>query len=111
MAKIEFKGIVERTLGSKGIKVVESHRKKNESGEWETAGRTYFTVWVNELNQPAEGSLVEIEGVQKTVAEEYQGQTRYNLHVSATKIFVTGMLNRPGTPAPAEAIPDEEVPF
>ena len=111
MANIEFKGIVERTLGSKGVKVVESHRKKNESGEWETAGRTYFTVWVNDLAQPAEGSIVQIKGTQKTVAEEYQGQTRYNLHVSATEIFISGVVNRSGNQPVAAPIPDEETPF
>jgi hypothetical protein len=110
MAEIKFKGIVERVLGVKGVKVVESHRKKNESGEWETAGRTYFTVWVNQLPQPAEGSIVEITGVQKTVAEEYQGQTRYNLHVSATEILVTGSITKREAPT-ANNVNEEEPPF
>lgn len=110
MAEVKFKGIVERVLGSKGVKVVESHRKKNESGEWETAGRTYFTVWVNQLPQPSEGSIVEIVGVQKTVAEEYQGQTRYNLHVSATEIVVTGSITKREAPV-ANTLDEEDAPF
>jgi hypothetical protein len=88
MADVKFKGIVEKVLGSKGVKVVERHSKKNDAGEWETVGRTYFTVWVNEQAQPAEGDLITVIGTQKTVAEEYQGATRYNLHVSASTIIV-----------------------
>ena len=88
MAEIKFKGIVERVLGSKGVKVVERHSKKDEAGEWQTVGRTFFTVWINEQALPAEGDLVTVIGTQKTVAEEYQGATRYNLHVSASTIIV-----------------------
>jgi len=88
MAEVKLKGIVERVLGSKGVKVVERHSKKDENGDWQTVGRTFFTVWVGDQALPAEGDLITVVGTQKTVAEEYQGQTRYNLHVSASTVIV-----------------------
>ncbi len=94
MAEIKFTGIVERLLGGKGVKVVENHRIKNAAGEWETKGRTYFTVWLGECKQPAEGSLIEVTGRQKTVAEEYNGTTRYNLHVAAATIKVVSVFTK-----------------
>jgi hypothetical protein len=86
MADIKFTGIVERLLGTKGIKVVEQHRVKNAAGEWETKGRTFFTVWLGDCVMPAEGQLIEIAGRQKTVFEEYNGEKRYVLHVAAASI-------------------------
>lgn len=88
MADVKLKGIVERVLGTKGVKVVERHSKKNDAGEWETVGRTFFTVWVGDQSLPAEGDLITVIGTQKTVAEEYKGETRYNLHVSASTIII-----------------------
>ena len=108
MADVKFKGIVERVLGSKGVKVVERHSKKDEAGEWQVVGRTFFTVWVGEQTLPAEGDLITVIGTQKTVAEEYQGATRYNLHVSASTIIVEKSLG-PRTSTPT--LPDEEAPF
>lgn len=86
MAEIKFTGIVERLLGTKGVKVVEQHRRKSPAGEWETVGRTFFTVWLGDCAMPVENSLIEVVGKQKTVAEEYNGVKRYNLHVGATQI-------------------------
>jgi hypothetical protein len=86
MAEVKFTGIVERLLGTKGVKVVEQHRIKSASGEWETKGRTYFTVWLGDCRMPVEGSLIEVTGRQKTVFEEYNGEKRYVLHVSASNI-------------------------
>jgi hypothetical protein len=108
MADVKFKGIVERVLGSKGVKVVERHSKKDEAGEWQVVGRTFFTVWVGEQSLPAEGDLITVIGTQKTVAEEYQGATRYNLHVSASTIIVEKSFG-PRTSTPT--LPDEEAPF
>ena len=108
MADVKFKGIVERVLGSKGVKVVERHSKKDEAGDWQVVGRTFFTVWVGEQSLPAEGDLITVIGTQKTVAEEYQGATRYNLHVSASTIIVEKSFGpRNSTPT----LPDEEAPF
>lgn len=86
MAEVKFTGIVERLLGTKGVKVVEQHRVKNAAGEWETKGRTFFTVWLGDCQMPAEGQLIEVTGRQKTVFEEYNGEKRYVLHVGATTI-------------------------
>ena len=108
MADVKLKGIVERVLGSKGVKVVERHNKKDENGEWQTVGRTFFTVWVNDQQLPAEGDLVTIIGTQKTVAEEYQGTTRYNLHVSASTVIVEKSF---GPSTPKVVVPVEDAPF
>jgi len=108
MADVKFKGIVERVLGSKGVKVVERHSRKDEAGDWQVVGRTFFTVWVGEQTLPAEGDLITVIGTQKTVAEEYQGATRYNLHVSASTIIVEKSFG-PRTSTPTQ--PDEEAPF
>jgi hypothetical protein len=106
MADVKFKGIVERVLGSKGVKVVERHSKKDEAGDWQVVGRTFFTVWVGEQSLPAEGDLITVIGTQKTVAEEYQGATRYNLHVSASTIIVEKSFGpRNSTPAVEEEVP------
>jgi hypothetical protein len=87
---------------------VERHSKKDEAGEWQVVGRTFFTVWVGEQSLPAEGDLITVIGTQKTVAEEYQGATRYNLHVSASTIIVEKSFG-PRTSTPT--LPDEEAPF
>ena len=110
MADVKFKGIVERVLGTKGVKVVERHSKKDENGEWQTVGRTFFTVWVGDQALPAEGDLVSVIGTQKTVAEEYKGETRYNLHVSASTIIVEKSFGpRTDSVAPrASAFVDED---
>ena len=106
MADVKFKGIVERVLGTKGVKVVERHSKKDDAGEWQTVGRTFFTVWVGEQALPAEGDLITVIGTQKTVAEEYHGATRYNLHVSASTIIVEKSFGpRNSTPAVEEEVP------
>ena len=106
MADVKFKGIVERVLGTKGVKVVERHSKKDDAGDWQTVGRTFFTVWVGEQSLPAEGDLITVIGTQKTVAEEYQGATRYNLHVSASTIIVEKSFGpRNSTPAVEEEVP------
>jgi hypothetical protein len=86
MAEIKFTGVVERLLGTKGVKVVEQHRAKNAEGAWETKGRTFFTVWLGDCQMPVDGSLIEVTGRQKTVFEEYNGEKRYVLHVAATNI-------------------------
>jgi hypothetical protein len=86
MAEIKVTGFVERILGAKGFKLTETHRRKNDAGEWENAGKTFFTVWSATL--PAEGDRVTVVGKQKTVASEYQGQTRYDLVISADLVTV-----------------------
>lgn len=109
MADVKLKGIVERVLGNKGVKVVERHSKKNDAGEWETVGRTFFTVWVGDQSLPAEGDLVTVVGTQKTVAEEYKGETRYNLHVSASTIIVEKSFGpRTESVAPRASAPVDE---
>ena len=110
MADVKFKGIVERVLGTKGVKVVERHSRKDENGEWQTVGRTFFSVWVGDQSLPAEGDLVSVIGTQKTVAEEYKGETRYNLHVSASTIIVEKSFGpRTDSVAPrASAFVDED---
>ena len=108
MAEVKLKGIVERVLGSKCVKVVERHSKKDENGDWQTVGRTFFTVWVGDQALPAEGDLVTVVGTQKTVAEEYQGTTRYNLHVSASTVIVEKSF---GPSTPKVAVPVEDAPF
>ena len=111
MADVKFKGFVEKVLGTKGVKVSERHAKKNAAGEWETVGRTFFTVWVGDLGLPAVGSQIEVTGIQKTVAEEYQGEKRYTLHVSATSINVLREAKAENTWSVAKPVVDEEAPF
>lgn len=121
MAEIKFTGIVERLLGTKGVKVVEQHRVKNAAGEWETKGRTFFTVWLGDCQMPAEGQLIEVTGRQKTVFEEYNGEKRYVLHVGATAIkLVSNVPDFTGSnsvksdniiPSGWAQVPDESTPF
>jgi hypothetical protein len=110
MAEVKFKGFVEKLLGTKGVKVSERHAKKNDAGEWETVGRTFFTVWVGDNAQPEVGSQIEVTGLQKTVASEYNGEKRYDLTVSASVITVL----RPATERAADAWatkPVQDAPF
>lgn len=121
MAEVKFTGIVERILGTKGVKVVEQHRVKNAAGEWETKGRTFFTVWLGDCQMPVEGSLIEVTGRQKTVFEEYNGEKRYVLHVGASAIKeVTRVPDSAGSnaiksqgiiPAGWAEVTPEETPF
>lgn len=121
MAEIKFTGIVERLLGTKGVKVVEQHRVKSPAGEWETKGRTFFTVWLGDCQMPSEGQLIEITGRQKTVFEEYNGEKRYVLHVGATSIkLVSNVPDFTGSnsvkseniiPTGWAEVPDESTPF
>ena len=121
MAEVKFTGIVERILGTKGVKVTEQHRMKNPAGEWETKGRTFFTVWLGDCQMPAEGQLIEVTGRQKTVFEEYNGEKRYVLHVAAQTIklvsntpdFVGSNAVKSETIIPTgwAEIPNEPTPF
>ena len=86
MAEIKVTGFVERVLGTKGFKLTETHRRKNDAGEWENAGKTFFTVWASTL--PTEGQRVTVVGKQRTVASEYNGSTRYDLVISADLVTV-----------------------
>lgn len=86
MAEIKVTGFVERVLGTKGFKLTETHRRKNDAGEWENAGKTFFTVWSSTL--PTEGQRVTVVGKQRTVASEYNGSTRYDLVISADLVTV-----------------------
>jgi len=86
MAEIKVTGFVERVLGTKGFKLTETHRRKNDAGEWENAGKTFFTVWSATL--PVEGQRVTVVGKQRTVASEYNGSTRYDLVISADLVTV-----------------------
>ena len=118
MAEIKFTGIVERLLGTKGVKVVEQHRVKSPAGEWETKGRTFFTVWLGDCQMPSEGQLIEVTGRQKTVFEEYNGEKRY---VGATSIkLVSNVPDFAGSnsvkseniiPTGWAEVPSEETPF
>ena len=75
-----------------GMKVVETHSKKN-GDSWETIGRTYFTVkngWeVNiDFRQFKKGDKVRIVGKQVTEEREYEGKTYKTLTVKATSVDV-----------------------
>lgn len=95
MAKVEFEGFVNGTAGSPVfvLKVAETHRKKNQAGEWENDGKTFYDVKAGyesgiNLDQFPEGARVKVSGRQKTVTREHNGKKYYTLTVAADRIEV-----------------------
>ena len=75
-----------------GMKVVENHRKKN-GDNYETVGRTYFTVKAGfetkiDFRLFSEGDRVKIVGKQVTEEREYEGKKYRTLLIKATSIEV-----------------------
>lgn len=75
-----------------GMKVVETHSKKNGDA-WETIGRTYFTVkngWDVKIDfrQFKRGDKVRIVGKQVTEEREYEGKTYKTLTIKAQTVDV-----------------------
>ena len=75
-----------------GMKVVETHSKKN-GDKWETIGRTYFTVksgWDISIDfrQFKRGDKVRIVGKQVTESREYEGKTYHTLTIKAQTVEV-----------------------
>lgn len=95
MAITSFEGFVNKQVGSPVfvLKVAESHRKKDESGEWVNDGKTFFDVKAGyesgiDLAQFGEGARIKVSGRQKTVSREHNGTTYYTLTVAAGRIEV-----------------------
>lgn len=93
MAKVEFEGFVNGTAGNPVfvLKVAETHRKKNQAGEWENDGKTFYDVKAGyesgiDLAQFGEGVRVKVSGKQKTVSREHNGKKFYTLTVAADRI-------------------------
>lgn len=106
MAEIKFKGFVEPHTGRGPWTVVENHRRKDDNDQWVTDAKTYHHVWLPKDGvEPAEGSLVEVSGKQKTTKYVKDGETKYSLIVQADAVeTVSGGY-------PKAASPDDEIPF
>jgi single-stranded DNA-binding protein len=89
-----------------GMKTAEPHRRKNDSGEWETVGRTFRTVKVSgtsgiNLAQFRKGDRVRIVGREVTESREHDGKTYYDLVVWADRVEPVerqGTVDRPSQP-------------
>lgn len=122
MAKIEFTGFVDPWSASEeqhpkwGMKVVELHsRKKENSEEWETVGRTWRTVRAAygteiDFTEFKKGDRVTITGTEVTVASESNGKKFYNLTVNAASITAeqTSPKNSEWVPATSAPVSDDE---
>lgn len=95
MAEIVVEGFVEQVIMSKGkafaLKVTETHRAKNEAGEWYTKARTYRTVKAGkdtgiDFSQFYENTRVKVVGSEITEEREYEGKKYYDLVVWASSI-------------------------
>ncbi|MBC7594571.1 MAG: hypothetical protein H7288_11640 [Kineosporiaceae bacterium] len=98
MAKIEFEAFVEdwtkNTVEhpSWGMKTAETHRKKKpDSNEYETSGRTFRTVKVSrasglDLDDFRKGDRVKVWGQEQTETREHEGKKYYDLIVWADRV-------------------------
>lgn len=93
MAKIEFEGFVNEHVGNPAfvLKVSENHRRKNDQGEYENAGRTFFDVKVPRdskitLGQIPVDTRIKVVGRQVTEVREHEGKKFYTLTVWADRI-------------------------
>jgi len=86
MAKIEFKGFVEKHEGNRPWTIAEGHSVK-DGDKWVVKARTFHKVWLPKgLSSLSEGALVTVTGTQKTVVNEYQGEKKYDLVVYADSV-------------------------
>jgi hypothetical protein len=74
-----------------GMKTAEPHSKKNDSGKYETVGRTFRTVKVSrssgiDLSQFRKGQRVKLSGSEITESREHEGKTYYDLVVWADSV-------------------------
>lgn len=95
-----------------GMKVVETHSKKN-GDSWETIGRTYFTVkngWDVKIDfrNFKRGDKVRITGKQVTEEREYEGKTYKTLTIKAQTVDV---IQAGSSEASAQARFASEEPF
>ena len=93
MATISFEGFVNEQVGNPVfvLKVSENHRKKNASGEFENAGKTFFDVKVGrdsgiDLSSFPKDTRVKVSGRQLTEVREHNGKKYYTLTVWADRI-------------------------
>ena len=100
MAKIEFEGFVNEQVGNPVfvLKVSENHRKKNASGEFENAGKTFFDVKVGrdsgvDLSMFPKDTRVKVSGRQLTEVREHNGKKYYTLTVWADRIEIAEARN------------------
>lgn len=134
MAKIEFTGFVndwrkanpERGIEAQthpnwGMKVAESHRKKDEAGEYVTAGYTYRTVKSAygaqiDFSTFKKGDRVTVKGTELTETREgTDGKKYHDLVVKAESVEIA--ISKAAQPdefvAPDTwaAVADEDAPF
>lgn len=104
-----------------GMKTAEPHRRKNDSGEWETVGRTFRTVKVSgtsgiDLSKFRKGDRVQVWGREVTESRTHEGKTYYDIVVWADRVETVGQVAPATAPAASwETSPasgyDESVPF
>lgn len=115
MAEITFEAFIEPWTKNTeahpawGLKSAETHRKKNESGDYETSGRTFRTVKVSrasgiDLTQFAKGDRIKVEGQEITETREHEGKKYYDLVVWARTVEIASRgQQQPSAPTTAPA--------
>jgi hypothetical protein len=103
MAFVTATAFVDRVLLKKdgapwGIKTSETHYRK-DGDDFVPAGRTYRTVRAGfgvqiDFTQFAEGDKIEFSGKEKTVSNEVDGKTYYDLVVDADSVSVVKAAER-----------------
>jgi len=78
-----------------GMKTAEPHSRKNESGGYDTIGRTFRTVKVSrdsgiDLTRFRKGDRVTISGREVTETREHEGKKFYDLVVWADRVESVG---------------------
>lgn len=95
--------------GPFGVKTSEPHRRKNEqTGEWETTGRTFRDVTGDGIDWGAfaEGDRIAFFGAEFTRSREHEGKVYYSLTVrarAAAKVPSRGGQQAQGAPSAAPA--------
>lgn len=113
MAEISFKGFVEEWTKNSpqhpawGMRVTESHSKKDESGQWVNTGytnRTVKTAYGVEIDftQFAKGDLIQVAGTEVTETSEKDGKKYSNLIVKATAVTLVPRLRAVPDVAPVD---------
>lgn len=100
------------------LKMSHDRRAKNDAGEWETVGKDYIDVIVDDeqLSLIQGDKLIHVEGTQR----ELRGYARQNGEFGASQsvkaVVVSAIRREPASAAPATwpavaPISDEEAPF
>lgn len=118
--KVTFEGFVNEVKTfdwGTVLRMAHSQRAKNDAtGQWETVGKDYIDVTVNDGANIQEGTILAVEGTLKvSTYEKRDGTTGVALKVRATDFYAVERNNSqaaaPDWGTAVKGLPSDEMPF